>query len=174
MSNWYVIKVLSGKERQLCKEFNEQIESGKITNIKRFVCPTEEKYVVQRNKRVLKEFVIYNGYLYFETENKLDEDELKFIGTFPFIISLFGNKKPMILTERDVKKILKDDTLEEHVESKKLKFTEGEKVTITDGPFNGFNATIKDVKHKDKVNVEVKIFDRITFIELKNNQIVKR
>ena len=173
MSNWYVIKVLSGKERQLCKQFNENISTGKIKNITRFICPTDERYVMQRNKRVLKEFVIYNGYLYFECENTLDEDELKFIGAFPSIIGLFGNKKPMLLPESDVRKILKDEILEEHNDSKKLKFTEGEDVILTEGAFNGFSGKIGSVDG-DKVNLEVKIFDRITKITVKTDQIIKK
>jgi len=173
MSKWYVIKVLSGKERQLCKQFNENISTGKIQNITRFICPTDERYVMLRNKRILKEFVIYNGYLYFESENILDDDELKYVGTFPSIIGLFGNKKPILLPESDVRKILKDDILEEHNDSKRLKFVEGEEIVLTEGAFNGFSGKIKSVSG-DKVDLEIKIFDRITEITVKSDQIIKK
>ena len=37
-SNWYVVKVLPGKERSLNEDFNKQISLGKIKNVIRFVC----------------------------------------------------------------------------------------------------------------------------------------
>jgi transcription antitermination factor NusG len=71
MSKWYVIKVTPGKERQLNEQFNTQIGLGKIGFIDRFVCPMEKEFVVVRKKKVLREKVIYNGYLYFESQNQL-------------------------------------------------------------------------------------------------------
>ena len=40
-SYWYVVKVLPGKERKLCEQFNKDIEHSRIKNITRFVCPLE-------------------------------------------------------------------------------------------------------------------------------------
>ena len=65
MSKWYVIKVMPGKERQLSEQFNTQIGLGKIGFIDRFVCPMEKEFVVLRKKKVSREKIIYNGYLYF-------------------------------------------------------------------------------------------------------------
>ena len=62
---WYVIKVLPGKERQLNDQYNMQISLGNIKNIVRFICPTDSELVMVKNKKVLREKVIYNGYLYF-------------------------------------------------------------------------------------------------------------
>ena len=78
-TSWYVVKVLPGKERTLNEEFNKQINLGKLNNIIRFVCPTEKEFVVVKKKKVLKEKVLYSGYLYFESPKSLSEDELKHI-----------------------------------------------------------------------------------------------
>ena len=64
---WYVVKVLPGKERSLNEQFNKDIELGRIPNIVRFVCPTEKEMVVLKSKKVLREKVLYSGYLYFES-----------------------------------------------------------------------------------------------------------
>ena len=56
-SNWYVVKVLPGKERILKDDFNKQILQGKINNIERFVCPTERELKVVKNKKVVREKV---------------------------------------------------------------------------------------------------------------------
>lgn len=171
-SNWYVVKVLPGKERSLNEDFNKQISLGKIKNVIRFVCPTEKHFVVVKNKKVLREKVLYSGYLYFEATNKLDEPELKTISLIPNIMGMMGDRMPVLLKEADVRRILKDDTLEEHIESKRLKYTIGERVVISEGPFSSFEGIISDVKG-DKVDVEVKIFGRNTAVSLTLSQIEK-
>ena len=171
-SNWYVVKVLPGKERSLNEDFNKQISLGKIKNVVRFVCPTEKHFVVVKNKKVLREKVLYSGYLYFEATNKLEEPELKTISLIPNIMGMMGDRMPVLLKEADVRRILKDDTLEEHIESKKLKYIIGERVVISEGPFSSFEGIISDVKG-DKVDVEVKIFGRNTAVSLTLNQIEK-
>ena len=99
--------------------------------------PTEKHFVVVKNKKVLREKVLYSGYLYFEATNKLEEPELKTISLIPNIMGMMGDRMPVLLKEADVRRILKDDDLDKHIESKKLKYIIGEKVMISDGPFNG-------------------------------------
>jgi len=169
---WYVVKVLPGKERSLNEQFNKDIGLGRISHINRFVCPTEKEFVVVKNKKVIREKVLYSGYLYFESPKKLEEDDLKIISLIPNIMGMMGDRMPMLLKDTDVRRILKDDTLEEHIESKKLKFDSGESVIVCDGPFKDFNGTIKEIKG-DRVDVEIKIFGRNTAVSLTLEQIQK-
>lgn len=171
-TNWYLVKVLPGKERSLSDEFNRQISLGKMNNIKRFVCPTEKQVVVVRNKKAIREKVLYSGYLYFETLKRLNEDELKTLSLLPNVMGMGGNRIPVLLRENDVKRILVDENLEQHVDSKKLKYMTGERVTVIEGPFNTFEGVISEVKG-DKVDIEIKIFGRNTAVELTLNQIQK-
>lgn len=171
-SCWYVVKVMPGKERTLTEEFNRQITNGKIKNIERFLCPTEKEFVIQKNKKILREKVLYNGYLYFECKNKLDEDELKNFSSIPNIMGMMGDKRPIMLRFDDVKRILKDDLLDEHLESKKVKYISGEMVKIVDGPFKSFEGIISEFKG-EKIIVQVKIFGRDTNVELTLLQIEK-
>jgi transcriptional antiterminator NusG len=171
-SNWYLVKVLPGKERSLADEYNKQISLGKMNNIKRFVCPTEKHMVVVRNKKSIREKVLYSGYLYFETPKILNEDELKTLSLLPNVMGMGGNRLPVLLRENDVKRILVDENLEQHTDSKRLKYIIGERVTVIDGPFNTFEGVISDVKG-EKVDIEVKIFGRNTLVELTLNQIQK-
>jgi transcriptional antiterminator NusG len=169
---WYVIKVLPGKERQLNEQYNLQINLGNIKNIKRFICPTETEMVEVKNKKRLREKVIYNGYLYFEAKKELNEDELKDISSIPNIMGMMGDKKPLLLNRNDVIKIIKDELLEEYKSNKKLKYTIGDNVTITEGPFSGFNGTVSSLQ-EDKVDIDVKIFGRTTPVSLSITQIKK-
>ncbi len=171
-NNWYVVKVLPGKERSLTEQFNKEISLGKINNIVRFVCPTEKEFVVVKNKKVIREKVLYSGYLYFEAPKRLVEEELKVISTIPNIMGMMGDRMPLLLKETDFRRILKDDTLEEHIESKKLKFNIGEPIIVSEGPFKDFEGTIKEVKG-DKVDVEIRIFGRNTAVSLTLDQIQK-
>jgi transcriptional antiterminator NusG len=171
-TNWYLVKVLPGKERTLAEEFNKYITLGKMNNISRFVCPTEKNFVVVKNKKVLREKVLYSGYLYFESNKKLNEDELKTLSLLPNIMGMGGSRVPIELRESDVRRILKDEVLEQHVDSKKLKYIVGEQVMVIEGPFNTFEGIISDIKG-EKVDVEIKIFGRNTAVELTLNQISK-
>lgn len=171
-TSWYVVKVLPGKERQLTEQFNQQIGLGRIKNIIRFICPTEKELVNVKNKRVAREKVLYSGYLYFESQNRLNDDELKNISLIPNIMGMMGDKTPVLLKETDVRRILKDESLDEHLESKKIKYEVGEKVIVNDGPFESFEGVISELRN-DKVTLEVKIFGRNNNVELTLSQIKK-
>jgi transcriptional antiterminator NusG len=171
-TNWYVVKVMPGKERSLTEQFNKEIGLGRIKNIIRFICPTEKELVTVKNKKVTREKVLYGGYLYFETITKLSDKDLKIISTIPNIMGMMGDKTPLLLNQRDVKRILKDDSLDTHIESKKLKYMKGERVIVNDGPFNTFEGVISDIKG-DKISVEIKIFGRNTAVELTIAQVDK-
>jgi transcriptional antiterminator NusG len=169
---WYVVKVMPGKERSLNDFFNKEISLGKIKRINRFVCPTEREFVVVKKKKVLREKVLYSGYLYFESANKLSADELKEIATIPNIMGMMGDKTPLQLTQSDVRRILKDDSLEEHIESKRLKYINGDQIKVIDGAFDGFFGAISDIR-EDKVVVDIKIFGRLNSVTLNLSQIEK-
>lgn len=169
-TSWYLVKVLPGKERQLCEHFNKEILLENIKNVSRFVCPTEKHLITVKNKKILREKVIYSGYLYFETKEKLDVSDLKVLASQEFIMGLMGDKTPILLRESDVNRILMDEILDEHNQSKILKYEPGVPVTVNDGPFNGFSGNISAVKG-DKIEVEIKIFGRSTNVLLSFNQV---
>jgi transcriptional antiterminator NusG len=171
-TNWYVVKVLPGKERTLTEQFNKEISLGKIKNINRFICPLEKEFVSVKNKKVLRDKVLYSGYLYFECGKRLNDEELKSLTGLPNIMGMGGDRTPVLLRESDIKRILKDDVLENHVESKRLKYIKGEVVKVIEGPFASFDGIISEIKG-DKVDIEIKIFGRNTAVSLTLNQIEK-
>jgi transcriptional antiterminator NusG len=171
-SYWYVVKVLPGKERKLCEQFNKDIEQNRVKNITRFVCPLEKEMVIVRNKRVTREKVLYSGYLYFESPRKLENDDLKVIASIQNIMAMGGDRTPILLNQSDIRRILKDEMLEEHLESKKLVLAVGTTIKVIDGPFNGFNGIISEI-NGEKITIEVKIFGRNSNVELTLAQIEK-
>ncbi len=171
-TSWYVVKVLPGKERQLTEQFNQQISIGRINNVIRFLCPTEKEFVIVKNKKVLREKVIYSGYLYFESKNKLNEDDLKSIALIPNIMGMMGDKTPILMNVGDVKRILKDESLDEHIETKRLKFAIGESIIVKEGAFSSFEGSVSQI-HGEKVDVDILIFGRKTPVTLSIDQIKK-
>jgi len=167
-----VVKVLPGRERILKEEFNKQITQGKINNITRFVCPTEREFKIIKNKKVIREKVLYSGYLYFESQINLSKEDLKFISGFNGLMGFMGERIPIKLKETDVKRVIKDEKLEEFNQSMKYNYSVGDSIKIIDGPFTTFEGIISSV-NGEKVSLEVRIFGRVTSVELTLRQIEK-
>jgi len=168
---WYLVKVLPGKERQLMEQFNTQIELGEIKNIVRFVCPLEKQYKMIKNKRVIRERVIYTGYLYFETDHELDQDELKNLSYLPEIMKVLGDKRPVRLRDREIQRVLNEGQKGQDLQSK-VDYRVGEVVKVIDGPFNSFEGEVRMIDGT-KVDVDVRVFGRPTKVSLTVDQIQK-
>ena len=169
---WYVLKVTPGKERQMNENFNTLISLDRMNYVNRFICPMEKEFVVLRKKKVLRDKILYSGYLYFETPRELNDNELKEISSHPFVMSMLGDKKPRLMGKHDISKIIKDEMLDEHKFTKSITFVVGEEVILTDGPFASFNGTIMDIKG-GKVELQVKIFGRLTPVTIDIENIKK-
>lgn len=168
---WYLVKVLPGKERQIKDKYNTEIELGRITGIKEFVCPMEKQYKMVRNKKVIRERVIYTGYLYFESEHELSYDELKNLSYLPDVMSVLGDKKPIRLRDREVQRVL-NETIKGGDVTLDIEYKVGEVVKVVDGPFNSFEGQIRMIEG-NKVDVDVKVFGRPTKVSLLKEQIEK-
>ena len=171
-NKWYVLKVTPGKERQMNENFNTLISLNRMDYVNRFICPMEKEFVVLRKKKVLRDKILYSGYLYFETTKELNDNELKEISSHPFVMSMLGDKKPRIMGKDDIRKIIKDEALDEHKQVKLNTFLIGENVVLTDGPFASFNGVIIEI-NGNKVELQVKIFGRLTSVTIDIENIKK-
>jgi transcription termination/antitermination protein NusG len=169
-SFWYLVKVLPGKERQLEQQFNEEISLGRIPDIKTFVCPVEKQLKVVNKKKVVRDKVIYTGYLYFESNERLDVDQLKNLSYLPGIMGILGDRTPVLIRDVEMKKVLKSEN--EEVLKNDIIYRKGELIKITDGPFKTFEGHISEIRD-EKVDVEVTIFGRVTNVNLDIFQIEK-
>ena len=168
---WYLIKVLPGKERQITEKYNTEIDLGRMNTIVRFVCPLEKQYKMIRNKKVIRERVIYTGYLYFETTPELDYDELKNLSYLPEIMSVLGDRKPIKLSDREIQRVLNETTNGNDL-TKDIEYKVGELVKVVDGPFSTFEGEIRFIDG-NKVDVDVRVFGRPTKVSLLKEQIEK-
>jgi len=170
-SYWYLVKVLPGKERQLKDKFNTEIELGNIRGIREFVCPLEKELKMVKTKKVIREKVIYTGYLYFNTDELLTEDDLINFSYLPDTMKVLGDKKPIRVRDREIQRVLKIGQEGQEISSA-INYTIGETVKVIDGPFNTFDGEIRLI-NGDKVDVDVKVFGRPTKVTLSKEQIDK-
>ncbi|MBA2406881.1 MAG: transcription termination/antitermination factor NusG [Chitinophagales bacterium] len=175
---WYVLRVISGKERKI-KEYlgNEITRSGWSEIITQVLVPMEKIYKVKNGKKVIKERTFYPGYVLLEAdEAKMNGDIFSSVKNVSGVINFLGGVKPQPLRKAEVNRILgKVDEMAEVGETIIEPFLIGENVKITDGPFNDFIGLIEEVNEdKKKLKVTVKIFGRKTPVELNYAQVEKQ
>ncbi len=181
-SKWYVLRVVSGKERKI-KEYLDKdiVRSGWTDIVKQVFLPMEKVYKVQNGKKVMREKNYFPGYVMLEVANgKLTDDIIQHISNISNIMHFLtdgkGSKGNIIsLRKAEVNKMLgKVDEMNEQDGSMSEPFIVGETIKIIEGPFNDFNGTIEEVnEEKKKLKVTVKIFGRSTPVELSYMQVEK-
>lgn len=177
-TKWYVLRVVSGKERKVKEYLDKEISRGGWSEIvKQVFLPVEKVYKVQNGKKVMRERNYYPGYVMVEvTEGKLGDDLKEVIKNTNSVIHFLGKENPIALRKAEVNKML--GKMDEMAESGSMSMSEpfiiGETIKIIEGPFNDFNGIIEEVNdEKKKLKVTVKIFGRSTPVELNYMQVEK-
>lgn len=182
-TKWYVLRVVSGKERSV-KEYLDKdiIRQGWSAEIKQVFLPMDKVYKVQNGKKVMREKNFYPGYVFMEVvDGKLSDDMIQHISGITNIMHFLtdgsGSKGRVIsLRKAEVNKMLgkMDEMGEQGGMTMSEPFIIGEVIKIIDGAFNDFNGVIEEVNdEKKKLKVIVKIFGRSTPVELNYMQVEK-
>ncbi|MES2882902.1 MAG: transcription termination/antitermination protein NusG [Bacteroidota bacterium] len=177
-TKWYVLRVVSGKERKVKEYLDKEVtRGGWSTIVKQVFLPVEKVYKVQNGKKVMRERNYYPGYVMIEiAEGKLNDDLRDVIKHTSNVIHFLGKENPIALRRAEVNKMLgkMDEMAEAGGASMSEPFIVGETIKIIEGPFNDFNGTIEEVNdEKKKLKVTVKIFGRSTPVELNYMQVEK-
>lgn len=171
---WYVIRCASGKERKAKKHIEGEIKLQKLENhVSQLLIPSKKENYIRKGKKVSREVNFFPGYLLIQSEFGPDIQHI--IKNTEGVISILGEKdKPASLRESEVYAILgkvddsKNKTEDVH------EFILGETVIVTDGPFTNFNGTVEEInKEKKRLKINVKIFGRITPLEIEYTQVMK-
>jgi transcription termination/antitermination protein NusG len=177
-TKWYVLRVVSGKERKIKEYLDKDITRNGWDNIiKQIFLPVEKVYKVQNGKKVMRERNFYPGYVMIEVESgKLNDDIISSIKNMTNVIHFLGKDNPIALRKAEVNKMLGkvDEMSDAGGMTMSEPFIVGETIKIIDGPFNDFNGVIEEVNdEKKKLKVTVKIFGRATPVELNYMQVEK-
>ncbi len=177
-TKWYVLRVVSGKERKVKEYLDKEITRGGWSEmVIQVFLPVEKVYKVQNGKKVMRERNYYPGYVMIEiAEGKLSDDLRDVIKNISNVIHFLGKENPIALRRSEVNKMLgkMDEMAEAGGASMSEPFIVGETIKIIEGPFNDFNGVIEEVNdEKKKLKVTVKIFGRSTPVELNYMQVEK-
>lgn len=173
---WYVIRTSSGWEKKVKRYFESEIEKYGLDNrISQIIIPTHKEFYVKNGKKISRETNYFPGYILIEAD--MCGEFTGILKTTPGALCFLGPKggPPEQLKESEVKRILgKIDELKEKPEILKNTFVIGENVTISDGPFANFNATVEEINEdKKRLKVSVKIFGRKTPVDIDFSQVTK-
>jgi transcriptional antiterminator NusG len=176
-TKWYVLRVVSGKEKKIKEYLDKEVKiygwGGVILQV---LCPVEKVFKVQAGKKVLREKILFPGYLMIEAvDGKLNDEMVQTIKAVNSVIHFLGKENPTALRKNEVNKMFgKMDEVSEQGIAYADPFIVGETVKIIDGPFNEFNGTVEEVnEEKKKLKVVVKIFGRAQPVELNYGQVEK-
>jgi transcriptional antiterminator NusG len=171
---WYVVRAQSNRERSVSERLIKEGEKGELMGkIGRVLVPIEKSFFIKSGKKVVREKVIYPGYIFVET---LAVGELKQLvkiinGATGFLTNRAGDIQQ--LTQGEVNKMIGEHEANKNKEISNT-ICVNEDVKVIDGPFNGFKGVVESIdEDKQKVKVGVMIFGRKTLLELGLLQIEK-
>ncbi len=171
-AKWYVIHIQTGYEQRVKQALEQRIKSlGVEDKIFSVVIPTREIVVVKKGKKTKATEKVFPGYILVKMI--LNDDSWLVVRTTEGVTGFVGaGLKPTAISEKEVDAIMK--FVEQEQPKFKTKFSVGEAVKITEGPFADFLGTVEAIdEERGKVKVLVSIFDRETPVELDFLQVTK-
>jgi transcription termination/antitermination protein NusG len=176
-TKWYVLRVVSGKERKLKEYLDLEVRRNSWGHIiSQILCPMEKIVKMAAGKRSERDRILYPGYILLEAATgKLDDNIVSAVASLNGVIHFLGKENPISLRKSEVNKMFgKMDEVAEMGGMGSQSYLVGEVIKIIDGPFNDFNGTIQEVNdEKKKMKVEVKIFGRSQPVDLNYIQVEK-
>lgn len=166
---WYIVRSQSNRERSVSEKIIKESEKGTLTGkIGQVIVPMEKSVNVRNGKKVLREKVMYPGYIFVES-NAIGE-LTNFVKACDGATGLLQSKSGQVqsISKSEVEKMI--GVAQENVEVAEEKYLVGQEVKIVDGPFNSFHGTIESITDQ-RVKVSVLIFGRRTLVDLNTSQI---
>lgn len=171
-AKWYVVHTQSGFEAKAKEALQQRIKTlGLEDKIFDVVIPIRDIIVVRKGKKKTMREKVFPGYLLIKMI--LDDDSWLVVRTTQGITGFVGaGNKPTSISEKEVEAIKK--FVEQEQPKFKAKFSVGEAIKVTDGPFADFIGSIESIDEtRGKVKVLISIFGRETPVELDFLQVAK-
>ena len=169
---WYAIHTYSGYEEKVAESIRQRINAVDMADkIFDVMVPKEKQIEIKNGKRKVVEKKIFQGYALVEM--KLTDENWYIVRNTPGVTGFVGTStQPTPVSDQEISKIKKRMGVEDP--KHQIDFSEGEVVSITDGPFKGFDGAISEIDNvKGKVKVMVSMFGRDTSVELDALQVKK-
>lgn len=169
---WYAIHTYSGYEEKVAESIRQRINAVDMADkIFDVMVPKEKQIQIKNGKRKVVEAKIFQGYALVEM--KLTDETWYIVRNTPGVTGFVGSgTEPTPVFESEIAKIKKRMGVEDP--KHQIDYTEGEVVSIVDGPFKGFDGAISEIDAvKGKIKVMVSMFGRDTPVELDALQVKK-
>lgn len=170
---WYVLRVASNKEDQVCEALTRKIRiEGLEALVGRVLVPTLKEKRFKGGALKYVERKLYPGYVFVEMicePNGLINEQVWFMikettGVGDFIGS---GGKPTPMPEHEVGSMLAACEKPDESALSAVQFKKGDPVKIIQGPFESFEGEVESVdEHRGKVTVVVTIFGRATQLDV--------
>jgi transcription termination/antitermination protein NusG len=171
---WYSVSVLSNFEKKIAEQIKQAVaDAGLEDEIEEVLVPTEEVLEIRRGKKVTSERRFMPGYVLVRME--MSNRGYHLISSINRVTGFLGPQgKPMPMRDEEVNQILNRVEQGEVAPRNLIRFDIGEKVKVTDGPFEGFEGMVEEVDEgHSRLKVSVSIFGRPTPVELEFTQVTK-
>jgi transcriptional antiterminator NusG len=172
---WYSVSVLSNFEKKIAEQIRTAVaDAGLEDEIDEVLVPTEEVIEVRRGKKVTTERRFMPGYVLVHME--MSDQGYHLINSINRVTGFLGPQgRPMPMRDAEVEAILGRVEEGEAAPRTLISFDVGEKVAVTDGPFEGFDGMVEGIdEDNQRLKVSVSIFGRATPVELEFTQVTKQ
>lgn len=177
---WYVLRVASNREDQVCTSLMRKVEiEGLTERIGRILVPTQREKRMRAGVAKVYDKKLYPGYVFVEMavedDGSIPEDIWFMIKETMSVGDFIGSDgKPTAMKTHDVEKMLAvvEKASEQPTLSGMSGMKKGDAIKVKEGPFENFEGEIDEVfPDKGQVRVIVSIFGRPTPIELEYWQV---
>ena len=171
---WYSVSVASNYEKRIAETIRANAEkSGLSKEISQVVVPVENVVEVRKGRRVEKEHRFMPGYVLIQME--MSNKAYHLVKSINRVSGFLGSREnPSPLNDSEVEDILKRASVGQIQPRSLISFDVGDKVMVTDGPFEGWNGMVEEVDDlNSRVIIGVSIFGRVTQTELSFDQVTK-
>ena len=169
---WYAISTYSGYEDKVADSIKQRLDTVDFANkIFDALVPKEKQIEIKNGKRRIADKKILQGYVLVEM--KLSDETWYIIRNTPGVTGFVGTgTQPTPVSNKEVEKIKKRMGVEDPKFT--VNYEVNEVVSVTDGPFKGFEGTIAEIDgSKGKLKVLISMFGRETAVELDALQVKK-
>lgn len=175
---WYVIHTHSGFEHRVKAALEDRILTDSLEDIiDKILLPVEEVTEIRKGKKMTAKKKFLPGYLFVHIETdengEIPNQTWHMIRNIPKVTSFVGSGvKPSPLSEREVESIIAQIETGTIKPKPEVRFSRGDKVRVTDGPFSNFSGLVDEINDdQETLKVMVSIFGRSTPVKLKFTQV---
>ena len=172
-ANWYILQAYAGYEMRVEKTIREKLKIAKLEEfVEEIFIPTEEIVRTKGGKKRKINQKYFPGYVLIQME--LTPEIWHLLMNVERVSGFVGGsaKEPLPLDEKELEgiRVQISDGFQQAAEEEE--YHVGQKVMITEGPFNNFNGVIDEIsRERKKLKVLVSIFGRPTPVEVEFDKV---